>query len=151
MLMTPIWKIRFKQMDSSVASNDRSIGSLINSAIQQFSKKFSSRLELWEKIIHKIKLNADAKQIRLTYRNKNFKKRKNRKKLWKIHFEAKLCTGWAHNFVPVFPWSPETSKSWNMLSFCRSDQKKKKNRRRTKEAFLLRNSLTVHKLQSLTF
>ena len=59
----------------------------------QFSKSFSGRLELKEKIKLKIKLNADAKPIRLTYRNMNYNKRKNRKNFWKIYYEAKFCTG----------------------------------------------------------
>ena len=59
----------------------------------QFSKNFSSRLELYEKIKHKIKLNADAKSIRLTYRSWTKKKRKDLKKSWKIHYEAEMCAG----------------------------------------------------------
>ena len=51
----------------------------------QFSKSFSSRLELKEKIKHKTNLNADAKPIWLTYKNMNYNKRKIRKKLSKMH------------------------------------------------------------------
>ena len=88
MLLTPILKIRFKQTNSSVASNDRIIRNLINSA-----KNFRVDWELYEKIKHKIKLNADDEPIRLTYRNMNYKKRKDKKKLWKMHYKVNLCTG----------------------------------------------------------
>ena len=42
-------------------------------------------------------------------------------------------------------------KSLNMLKFCRNDQRKVKNKRRTKGASLLRNPLTMHKMHSLPF
>ena len=40
-------------------------------------------------------------------------------------------------------------KSLNMLKFCRNDQRKLKNKRRTKGASLLRNPLTMNKMRSL--
>ena len=40
-------------------------------------------------------------------------------------------------------------KSLNMLKLCRKDQRKFKNKRRTKGASLLRNPLTMHKKHSL--
>ena len=40
-------------------------------------------------------------------------------------------------------------KSFNMLKFCRNDQREEKNKRRTKGASLLRNPLTMHKMHSL--
>ena len=40
-------------------------------------------------------------------------------------------------------------KSLNILKFCRNDQRKVKNKRRTKEAFLSRNPLTMYKMHSL--
>ena len=39
-------------------------------------------------------------------------------------------------------------KSLNVLKFCRSDQRKVKNKRRKKGASLLRNPLTTHKMHS---
>ena len=66
MLLTPIWKIRFKQTNSSVVRNDRIIRNLINSA-----KNFRVDWELYEKSKHKIKLNADDEPIRLTYKSMN--------------------------------------------------------------------------------
>ena len=40
-------------------------------------------------------------------------------------------------------------KSLNMLNVCGNNQREGKNKRRTKEASLSRNSLTMHKLHSL--
>ena len=40
-------------------------------------------------------------------------------------------------------------KTLNMFKCCRNDQTKVKNKRRTKGASLLRNLLTMHKMQSL--
>ena len=40
-------------------------------------------------------------------------------------------------------------KYLNMIEFCRNDQRKVKNKTRTKGASLLRNPLTMHKMHSL--
>ena len=53
---------------------------------------------------------------------------------------------WLGAYYCVCMFLDSRDKSFNMLKFCRNDQRKWKNKRRTKGASLLWNSLTMHKM-----
>ena len=72
------------------------------------------------------------------------KVRANKEKFFRInvdkHYRPNFC---------VCMFLDSADKSINMLKFCRNDQKKVKNKRRTKGGSLLGNPLTMHKTHNL--
>ena len=71
-----------------------------------------------------------------------------------ICFFPKLTLGgqtvhWIGAQFCVCMFLDSSDKYLNMLNFCRNDQRKVKNERRTKGASLMRNPLTMHKMHSL--
>ena len=74
--------------------------------------------------------------------------RKVSQKFFKSRYEAELCTGLAHNFVSVCSWIPET-RFQNIFNSIGKIKEKERTKERTKGASLLRDPLTIHKIQSL--
>ena len=71
---------------------------------------------------------------------------------WQIFFFLPLrgqIVHWIGAQFCVCMFLDSIDKSLNMLKICRNDQRKWKNKRRTKGASLLRNPLTMHKMHSL--